>query len=86
MDILVKGPGEVKVCLVDRAGKTMLRETLRVFGSQSVTARRPIELEAIESASRREARAAKRRWPLSGTAKSLPLPLSGHHKSGYHAA
>ena len=32
MDILIKGPGEVTVCLVDRAGRTMLRETLRVFG------------------------------------------------------
>jgi hypothetical protein len=45
MDILIKGPGEVTVCLVDRAGKTMLRETLRVFGSPTVSARRPIELE-----------------------------------------
>lgn len=45
MDILIKGPGEVTVCFVDRAGKTMLRETLRVFGSQTVSARRPIELE-----------------------------------------
>ena len=49
MDILIKGPGEVTVCLVDRAGKTMLRETLRVFGSQSVSARRPIELELATS-------------------------------------
>lgn len=45
MDILIKGPGEVTVCLVDRAGKTLLRETLRVFGSEGVGARRPIELE-----------------------------------------
>jgi hypothetical protein len=49
MDILIKGPGEVTVCLVDRAGKTMLRETLRVFGSQTVLARRPIELELMTS-------------------------------------
>jgi hypothetical protein len=49
MDILIKGPGEVTVCLVDRAGKTMLRETLRVFGSQTVSARRPIELELTTS-------------------------------------
>ena len=45
MDIRIKGPGEVTVCLVDRSGKTMLRETLRVFGPATVQARRPIELE-----------------------------------------
>ncbi|MGA9867004.1 MAG: hypothetical protein WBQ75_11270 [Acetobacteraceae bacterium] len=49
MDILIKGPGEVTVCLVDRAGRAMLRETLRVFGSQAVLARRPIELELTTS-------------------------------------
>lgn len=49
MDILIKGSGEITVCLVDRAGKTMLRETLRVFGSQAVSARRPIELELMTS-------------------------------------
>ncbi len=49
MDILIKGPGEVTVCLVDRTGKAMLRETLRVFGSQTVSARRPIELELTTS-------------------------------------
>ena len=49
MDILIKGLGEVTVCLVDRAGRTMLRETLRVFGSQTVSARRPIELELTTS-------------------------------------
>jgi hypothetical protein len=49
MDILIKGPGKVTVCLVDRVGKTMLRETLRVFGSQTVSARRPIELELTTS-------------------------------------
>ena len=45
MDILIKGPGEVTVCLVDRTGKAMLRETLRVFGSPTISARRPIDLE-----------------------------------------
>lgn len=45
MDILIKGPGEVTVCLVDRSGKAMLRETLRVHGSHTVSARRPIDLE-----------------------------------------
>ncbi|HEV2100416.1 MAG TPA: hypothetical protein VGR45_16035 [Stellaceae bacterium] len=49
MDILIKGPGEVTVCLVDRAGKTMMRETLRVFGAQTVSARRPIDLELTTS-------------------------------------
>lgn len=44
MDILIKGPGEVTVCLVDHTGKVMLRETLRVSGSDTVGARRPIEL------------------------------------------
>ena len=38
MDILIKGPGEVTVCLVDRGGKTMLRETVRVSGSPGVSA------------------------------------------------
>jgi len=45
MDILIKGPGEVTVCLVDRTGKVMLRETLRVSGSATVGTRRPMELE-----------------------------------------
>lgn len=45
MDILIKGPGEITVCLVDHTGTVMLRETLRVSGSDTVGARRPIELE-----------------------------------------
>lgn len=45
MDILIKGPGEVTVCLVDHTGKVMLRETLRVSGSATVGTRRPIELD-----------------------------------------
>lgn len=45
MDILIKGPGEVTICLVDQHGKTMLRETLRVFGSDRVQTRRPVELK-----------------------------------------
>ena len=45
MDIVIMGPGAVTVCLVDRAGKTMVRETLRVSGTPTVSARRPIELE-----------------------------------------
>ena len=45
MDILIMGPGEVTVCLVDHTGKVMLRETLRVSGSPTVSTRRPIELE-----------------------------------------
>lgn len=45
MDILINGPGEVTVCLVDRTGKAMLREILRVDGSNTVSGPRPIDLK-----------------------------------------
>ncbi len=45
MDIVIKGPGSVTFCLVDRSGKAMMRETLHVFGSDTVCTRRPIALE-----------------------------------------
>ncbi len=44
MEILIKGPGEVVICLIDSSGKTLLQETLRSSGSPNVAGRRPLSL------------------------------------------
>jgi hypothetical protein len=44
VDIVIKGAGEVVICLIDRSGKTMLQERLRSSGSPTIAARRPVSL------------------------------------------
>jgi hypothetical protein len=44
MEIMIKGPGEVVICLIDGKGKTFLQESLRTSGSPNVHTRRPMSL------------------------------------------
>ncbi len=44
MEVLIKGPGEVVICLIDSNGKTLLQETLRSSGSPNLAGRRPLSL------------------------------------------
>jgi len=44
MEILIKGPGEVMICLIDSSGKTLVQERLRSAGTETVTTRRPVDL------------------------------------------
>ncbi len=44
MDIVVNGPGEVLVCLIDHQGKALLQERLRISGSGGISARWPMSL------------------------------------------
>jgi hypothetical protein len=44
MEIIINGPGEVLVCFIDPQGKTLLQERMRIAGSESVVARRPVNL------------------------------------------
>jgi hypothetical protein len=44
MEIMINGQGEVVVCFVDPKGKTLLQECLRISGSNSISARRPVDL------------------------------------------
>ena len=44
MDVVITGPGEVVVCLINRDGKTLLQERLQVSGSSRVSAHRPMDL------------------------------------------
>ena len=44
MEIIINGPGEVLVCFIDPQGKTLLQERLRIFGSDGIFARRPVNL------------------------------------------
>ncbi len=46
MDIMIKGPGEVVLCLIDSKGRTLMQERLRCSGSATIGARRPIDLVA----------------------------------------
>ena len=44
MEIVISGPGEVLVCFIDPQGKTLLQERLGIWGSDGISARRPVHL------------------------------------------
>ncbi len=44
MEIVIKGSGETVVRFIDRKGKTLLQESIRVFGSEKMEAKRDIDL------------------------------------------
>jgi hypothetical protein len=44
MKIVIKGSGEATVRFIDRKGKTLLQESIRVWGSEKVEASRDIDL------------------------------------------
>lgn len=46
MEIVIKGSGEVVVRFIDRSGKTLIQESIRVSGSETVEAKRDISLFA----------------------------------------
>lgn len=50
MEIIVKGAGEVVIRFIDRKGKTLIQESIRVSGSETVEARRDVNLFAETSA------------------------------------
>jgi len=44
MEIVIKGSGETVIRFIDRKGKTLLQESIRVYGSERVEAKRDINL------------------------------------------
>jgi len=50
MEIVIKGSGETVVRFIDRKGKTLLQESIRVYGSEKVEAKRDIGLFVETSA------------------------------------
>jgi len=50
MEIVIKGAGETVVRFIDRKGKTLLQESIRVSGSEKVEAKRDIDLFVQTSA------------------------------------
>ena len=44
MEIVIKGSGETVIRFIDRKGKTLLQESIRVYGSEKVEAKRDINL------------------------------------------
>jgi hypothetical protein len=46
VEISIKGPGEIIVRFIDRRGKTLIQESIRVSGSETVEAKREIDLFA----------------------------------------
>jgi hypothetical protein len=44
MEIVIKGSGETVVRFIDRKGKTLLQESIRVSGSKAVEAKRDVNL------------------------------------------
>lgn len=50
MEIVIKGSGEIAVRFVDRTGKTLIEEAIRVSGSETVEARREVTLFAETAA------------------------------------
>ena len=50
MEIVIKGSGETVIRFIDRKGKTLLQESIRVHGSEKVEAKRDINLFVETSA------------------------------------
>src|SRR5262249_55090781 len=50
MEIVIKGSGETVVRFIDRKGKTLLQESIRVYGSEKVEPKREITLFVETSA------------------------------------
>ena len=46
MEIVIKGSGEIVVRFIDRRGKTLIQETIRISGSETIEAKREISLFA----------------------------------------
>jgi hypothetical protein len=44
VEIVIKGSGEIVVRFIDRRGKTLIQESIRVSGSETVEAKRDISL------------------------------------------
>jgi hypothetical protein len=44
MEIIIKGPGEVAICFIDRKGKTLIQEEILSSGSETVEIRRNVSL------------------------------------------
>lgn len=49
MEINIKGPGEIVVRFIDRKGKTLIQESIRVSGSETIEAKREVNLFAETS-------------------------------------
>jgi hypothetical protein len=44
MEIVIKGSGETVVRFIDRKGRTLLQESIRVYGSEKVETKRDVNL------------------------------------------
>ena len=50
MELVIKGAGEVVICLVDPHGKTLIQEKIVLSGSESIESAKPLNLVARTAA------------------------------------